>query len=180
MDDSCNIQLSIFAPGFHRLGWIKRSESVMECSLDEKFQKIKRCLHSSPYWQYLGLKIDHLEAGSSWLTLPASHNLINIRGNVHGGVLSSVVDMAASSAIRTVVPSEQRMATIELNINYLAPAEGALTVIGRVVHCGRLICVASVNILDSGEKAVASGMASYILFAKSEKPDNYLTVQNQL
>jgi acyl-CoA thioesterase len=132
---------------------------------DEAYEKIKGLLHSIPFWRHLGLRVDFLGEGFARLVLPAGDYLCNTKGTVHGGVISSLIDSGAGTAIRTVVPSGQAFSTIELKVNYLAPAPmGDIIAEGRVVRCGKKIAVGSVDVKDSVGNLVATGLASFLMF----------------
>jgi uncharacterized protein (TIGR00369 family) len=74
----------------------------------------------------------------------------------HGGVIASLVDIAAHAAIAVRV--ERMVPTIDLRVDYLraAPA-GDLFATGRILTIGRSIGRADVEIRSANDKVVAVG-----------------------
>lgn len=102
------------------------------------------------------LRLDHREE----LTNPSGDSL-------HGGVIATLIDNAAGSALRTVLESPETAlyATTELNLSYLRPATGDLRAEAWVRRRGKSLVVIQIDIdarSRSGEcKTVAVGRASY-------------------
>ena len=123
-----------------------------------------------PFSQFIGLEIDSVEEGYSKISLEAGHNLSNSLGVVHGGVLSLLADFSGAISIRTILGTKVTFSTVELKINYLEPAVlGEIFAEGRVIRCGSTIAVTSVDIRDSMEKLVATGLATYMISRRKSK-----------
>lgn len=58
----------------------------------------------APYYRYLGLVVTERAAGRSVVRLPHRPELTNSRGEIHGGVQGSLLDIALSQALRSVLP----------------------------------------------------------------------------
>jgi uncharacterized protein (TIGR00369 family) len=88
-----------------------------------------------------------------------------VGGSVHGGVLSSLVDIATILAVSTLVqPHEQMAGTAELNISYLRPALGAAVyAAARVLKKGRSLAVCDVDLTDLDGRLLAKGRVAYAL-----------------
>jgi uncharacterized protein (TIGR00369 family) len=78
----------------------------------------------------------------------------------HGGVIASLVDIAAHAAIAVRV--ERMVPTIDLRVDYLraAPA-GDLLATGRVLTIGRSVGRADVEIRSENDKVVAVGRGAF-------------------
>src|SRR5262249_3411414 len=81
----------------------------------------------NPFHDLLGVETVERGGGRARARLPMREELKGgVGGGLHGGVLSSLVDIASILAISTIVgPSEQMAGTAELNLSYLRPANGA-------------------------------------------------------
>src|SRR5699024_12054049 len=67
----------------------KRDWSSDVCS---SFLLIMIYFTSSDFWKFIGLEIDHYEAGSVRLKLPIKPSFHNIQHIVHGGIFASILD----------------------------------------------------------------------------------------
>ena len=81
-------------------------------------------------------------------------------GDIHGGVLAAVVDMAAHAAI--AVQCGRMTPTVDLRIDYLRPAPaGDLSVTARTLKVGRAIGRADVEIRSGDGAVVAVGRGTF-------------------
>lgn len=91
----------------------------------------------SPINARLGIATEDLPDGRVRLTLATDPTLHNEVGFVHGGVVMLLVDGAMGRAtVRTLEPG-QVAATVQFSNQFLAPAQGTLSAVGRVVRRGR-------------------------------------------
>ena len=91
------------------------------------------------------------------LTLREDH--LNPYAVVHGGVVYSLVDTAVGAAVHTRLEPGEACATVEIKINYLAPATaGDLRAEARLVERTRRIAVLEARALVGDQLiAVATG-----------------------
>lgn len=119
---------------------------------------------TSPFWDYIGMTEEKIENGYAEVRINITRNLQQRRGAVHGGVLSSLVDAAAGSAIRSMLAEEQLSATVELKVNYLRPAKGEFMVAkAKLSHLGKTIAVGQAEVFDPKGILVAMGTATYMI-----------------
>lgn len=57
-----------------------------------------------PFMQLLGVVPEHSGNGTARTRLPARADLVNSRGDIHGGTLMSVLDFTLGAAIRGDTP----------------------------------------------------------------------------
>jgi acyl-CoA thioesterase len=63
-----------------------------------------------------------------------------------------------------MVDRRSAITTIDLQVNYLAPAKpGSLIARGRVVHKGRRTAVGDCEVVDDGGNLVSKGTATYLI-----------------
>ncbi len=79
-------------------------------------------------------------------------------GRWHGGALASIVDSAAVFAL--VAVTGRGAPTVNLRVDYLKPAVGDLTVVGRLRRIGRTVGVTDVEVFDADGGLVALGRAT--------------------
>jgi uncharacterized protein (TIGR00369 family) len=120
----------------------------------------------NPFHDLLGVEIVERGGGRARIRLPMREQLKGgVGGGLHGGVLSSLVDIVAILAISTTVgPSERMAGTAELNLSYLRPAIGAeVFATAHVLKKGRMIVVVDVDITDRDDRLLAKGRLSYAI-----------------
>jgi uncharacterized protein (TIGR00369 family) len=119
-------------------------------------------LHISPFQKFLGIELLHADTESVIIRLPEKPELHRgpEGGQYHGGVISSLIDIAGSYAVELAVGGDAP--TVDLRIDYLRPASGALTATGRVIKRGRNLGVADVEVRDSDQRLVAVGRGSFL------------------
>lgn len=95
-----------------------------------------------PFNNYLGLRVRSLERGRCSLLVPRRPELVGDarRGALHGGVISMLVDTCGGFAVWTMGQPSDRIATIDLRVDYLKPAmEGDLVAESEVrLHGNRV------------------------------------------
>jgi uncharacterized protein (TIGR00369 family) len=90
--------------------------------------------------------------------------LTQLAGFAHGGVSASLIDSAVGLALCTMVDRGTRITTIDLQVNFLAPARpGSLTARGRIIHRGKRTAVGDCQVVDEGGKLVSKGTATYLI-----------------
>lgn len=80
----------------------------------------------------LGIAVVSVERGSALLRLPYSARFVGDpeTGVVHGGVVTTLMDTAGGCASLTLTPEGHTLATLDLRIDYLKPAEAGQDIRG--------------------------------------------------
>jgi uncharacterized protein (TIGR00369 family) len=119
---------------------------------------------AAPYGRTLGVRVEDVRADGVRLRLPYRDENANRNGSLHGGVLASVIDMAAALAVGTAPASRAGLPgrTLDLAVHYLAPArrEG-LIADATVVRRGRVTTFVAVEVRTDGDRPVARGLVAY-------------------
>jgi uncharacterized protein (TIGR00369 family) len=117
-----------------------------------------------PFNRLLGLQVELLERGRMVARVPFRQDLIGdpSRPAIHGGVLSSIADAIGGGAVFTLTDPGDRVATIDLRIDYLRPGRPE-DLIGRahVIRMGNRVGVTSMRLEHPGRSepiAVAKGV----------------------
>jgi 1,4-dihydroxy-2-naphthoyl-CoA hydrolase len=119
-----------------------------------------------PFHQFLGLKVHRAEKDRVTLRLHRTEQTPQgIGGSVNGGVLATMVDMAAVAAVFTDVPENVVPAgTADLQITYLRQASGDFVdAVAWVVKRGRQLCTIQVEILNPEGRCCCIGRVLYAL-----------------
>lgn len=83
-----------------------------------------------PHAQFLGMRCDEIGPARAMLSVPYQDRLIgNFRtGVLHGGVITAVLDTVGWLAIAALLPEATAIATLDLRIDYLRPAQPGQTI----------------------------------------------------
>jgi uncharacterized protein (TIGR00369 family) len=93
-------------------------------------------------------------------TLPHAPHLEHALGDIHGGVLATLVDAAAWCA--AAVHYESWITTVDLQVRLLEPARAEdLVATGKVVRIGNRIAVADADVRTVTGRLVATGGATF-------------------
>lgn len=107
-----------------------------------------------PFYDHLGLKLQSLGDGRCLTELPFAKHFGNTRGEVHGGIAASMLDITMSQALRSTIDGPVDIATISLTVSYLSPAVGVLKCDAKVVRRGRSVAFVEGEVTgENGEPA---------------------------
>jgi len=136
-------------------------------------------VYHMPFNQELGLQLSHFDAESVELRFNNQQKLVgNIAQQIlHGGVIASVLDVAAglvcvgSALLRIEELTEpllrerlSRMGTIDLHVNYLRPGRGEHFIASaRLVRGGNKVAVAQVELHNQDQLHIATATATYLI-----------------
>jgi uncharacterized protein (TIGR00369 family) len=116
--------------------------------------EFKRRLNEIPFHALLGLRVEEIREGYARLRLPFRPEFIGDarRPALHGGLLSTLVDTCGGIAVWASGEPGDRVATIDLRVDYLRPAPP-----------GDLLAEASVRLMGN-----RVGNASVVVFAADD------------
>ncbi|MCF8144981.1 MAG: PaaI family thioesterase [Deltaproteobacteria bacterium] len=121
-------------------------------------------VNACPYFSLLSMEIITLGPGTSLLKIDVQEKHLQPYGIVHGGVYSSMIDAAGFWASYTEIEDPLALTTVEMKLNYLAPAAGGIfTARGKVIKTGKTICLAEAAILDEKKRLLAHGTATMMV-----------------
>jgi uncharacterized protein (TIGR00369 family) len=127
---------------------------------------VRGFVEHSPFTRHVGLRLDAIEADRAELVLPFREELATYADVVHGGALSTLIDVAATAAAWSAAdPSKvTKGATVGLAVNLLRAARGQdLRATARVARRGRSLCFCEVDVADEDGETVAKGLVTYKL-----------------
>lgn len=110
----------------------------------------------------LGMEFKEFEPGRCVAVVPHRKEFDGIYESYHGGMLMTAADTIACFAVMTYTGPDERMATTDMNIRFLAPCLTDVTVDARVIKLGRSLCPVQVDLYDANGKHVAVAQISYM------------------
>ena len=128
---------------------------------DRLVAEVMRRLQPAPFWDHLGCELLSAAPGSASVRFPnrPEHGRSSNTGDgsAHGGAIASLVDMAASCALLTILRENESRTTVDLAVHYLAPARGRLTATAMVRRRGGRTAVIDVEVVAEDGTLAALG-----------------------
>ena len=116
-----------------------------------------------PVTEGLGLEVETLDPGRARIRLPLSTRVQNgPRGNMNGGWLANLADMACAFALCTAFDGLMPFATSDLHYRYLEPAFGEVVAEASVVRLSKSSAVIECRLL-CGEAMVGFATANFAI-----------------
>lgn len=142
-------------------------------------QQLAGAFTSIPFNQMLGLKLDHIEASHVIMSFNMKRELIGnfLHGILHGGVISSVLDMAGGMvvmmsalhkhpdcSIEELVEIVGKCSTVDLQISFLRPGFGEQFIAKAwMVKSGNSISFTRMELHNQDDKLIATGSGTYLM-----------------
>lgn len=127
-------------------------------------EAVTKVVNRSPYFSLLSMAIKDLKWGKSLLEIALDQKHLQPFGNVHGGVMASVVDAATFWATFPQVERGLGLTTVEIKVNYLAPVQrGKLIAEGHCLKRGRTLAFGEAFVRDEEGKLIAHGTSTMML-----------------
>ncbi|HTL97276.1 MAG TPA: PaaI family thioesterase [Holophagaceae bacterium] len=126
-------------------------------------ERVRARFEHWPVTEGLGLVVEGLEPGRARIRMPLSPKVQNgPRGNMNGGWLANLADMACAFALCTAFDGLMPFATSDLHYRYLEPAFGAVAVDAMVVRLSKSSAVLECRLL-CGETMVGFATANFAI-----------------
>jgi uncharacterized protein (TIGR00369 family) len=127
-------------------------------------EKIRQEFPRYPFPANLGIRIEDLETGCARLSLKHREEITQGMGYIHGGAITTLCDTSVAVAIFTQIDEDERILTVELKVNFIAPANGETYAIARILHKGRKTAVGEVDVTDAAGVLVAKALVTYYIY----------------
>ena len=133
-------------------------------------QKLLAFARDFPFFRHMGFDVEDMEPGYARVSVEMEDHLRNPNGQMHGGVIATLVDMSITQAMlmtgtyERVRKTRGIMTNIDLRMKYLrAVGAGRATVESRIIHEGRRVVHAASTVTDDRGKTVALGDATLMI-----------------
>lgn len=123
------------------------------------------------FWSGLiGLNWLQKERGHSRCEVEITSALLNPYGSLSGGVLFTIVDYGMGAALSSLLAANERSATIEIKLNFLAAVNsGKVIADTTIVHPGKRIVYMESKITSGDERLIAVATGSFYRFSMDVK-----------
>ena len=114
---------------------------------EEALRLVQKVTALPGFTRGIGTRVVAARPGCVTMALERRPDLLQPQGHFHGGVISALADHAAGGAVTTAFPAGRFAVTVDLHVNFLAPAQGdELVAVARAIQAGGTIGVAQVEI----------------------------------
>jgi uncharacterized protein (TIGR00369 family) len=116
-----------------------------------------------PFDEFLRLEYKRIDDDHLEVRLPVQDLFINSAGVIHGGIISSLADVAVSNLLAANEDGVQQAVTVDLNVSFLKAATGSyLLAYAKMEKQGRTLLHTECSIYNDQQELVAKAKA--ILF----------------
>lgn len=131
-----------------------------------------------PFNQMLGLKLDHLDFKSVSMSFAMKEELIGnfLQRILHGGVISSVLDMAGGMVVMASMIEKHanhtkeelakiigNTSTVDLQVSFLRPGRSDyFTAKASLLKSGKKISFAHMELINEDDNLIATGTGTYL------------------
>ena len=98
------------------------------------------------------------EAQTCTVVLPYAAHLCNPQGSVHGGIVTSALDISMGHLCHRFLSTA---VTIEMQMRFFRPLTGTGTCVGRLVRAGRRIVTLESRMTDDAGRLAAMGTGTW-------------------
>lgn len=120
--------------------------------------------NTPPYADFLGIEIVRRDADGVEARLAFSPKLQNRKGDVHGGAITSLLDMALGSASYADLGPTAAASTLSMTVNFLTAARSDLRCFARCTKRGRSIRFVEAEVVDANDEVIAKAIATFKVF----------------
>ena len=132
-----------------------------------------------PFNRVLGLSVESFEMDQIQIRIGMRPELVGnfLRGNLHGGVISSILDVVGGMVAWLGVMKKMKgcpleemterfssVGTIDLRVDYLRPGLGDFFIgTGSIIRAGNKVTVVRMELHNNEEQMIAVGTGTYIV-----------------
>jgi uncharacterized protein (TIGR00369 family) len=116
--------------------------------------------------EVIGTELKSTEEGRAVASLQAEEWHLNAMGAVHGGLISTLIDVSMAEALGTIAEEGEQPFTIQITVNYMKPAKlGTLTSTAQVRMGGERVTIVEAELTqdddEGNEEVVALATGTY-------------------
>jgi len=115
----------------------------------DRIKQLERVLELPGFPKSAGMRVVSAEPGKVTMALAKRSELTQFFGHFHGGVIAGLADHAAGACATSSMPDGKIAVTVEIKINYLAPADGEEMIArAETIQAGSTIGVVKVEVFS--------------------------------
>ena len=121
----------------------------------------------TPLHELLGIEMIEIGRRHAVLSMPVREQAFNSTGNLHGGAIATLIDVAAGTAAARgsgFEPGKHSLVTADLHVRYLGRPHGdAVFARAEVLKAGRQLVIVDCRVTDEEERIIASADFSMMI-----------------
>lgn len=120
-------------------------------------------LPNPPFFELLGFRLTAASDGAVTVEAETGEHLYNPACVIHGGFVATLLDTVTALAVRSRIPPDKRMTSVEIKVNFIRPLfkdSGRLICKGQVVHMGRRFGIADGEVRNAQDKLISRATAT--------------------
>lgn len=135
---------------------------------EEERQKVQSMLrHKAALHEHLALELVEIGARHAVISMPIRSQALNSMGNLHGGAIATLIDVAAGAAAAqgsAFQQGVQSLVTVDLHVRYLGRPRGEMVYArAEVIKAGRQLVIVGCQVTDTQERVIASADFSMMI-----------------
>lgn len=144
-----------------------------EVSREALMEYLRTTFARTPLHELLGIRmVTTDEPGTVIVEMPVRPEAFNGSGNLHGGAIATLVDVAAGSCAARASnfePGKNTLVTADLHVRYLGRPKGdVVRAEACVMRAGRQLTVIEVRVMDPHDNVIAFADFSAMLVPRRE------------
>jgi uncharacterized protein (TIGR00369 family) len=133
---------------------------------------LRGAFHETPLHRLLDFRFIEREAGTIVVEMPVRPEALNGSGNLHGGAIATLVDVAAGSCAARASgfdPLKESLVTADLHVRYLGRPKGdTVRAEAKVMRAGRMLIVVEIRVVDPLDNVIAFADFSAMIVPRRE------------
>lgn len=135
----------------------------------ELFNRVAHSFEKQNFLTLIGAKLESVVPQKVTISCESKTSLHQQQGLLHGGIITSLADVACGYAALTTMPESAEVLTVELKINLMRPAAAKRVIAtGQVLKAGRTLVVAEATVTGDDGTLIAK-MLSTMIAVKGEQ-----------
>lgn len=123
-------------------------------------ERMTEAFRATPLHELLGLDVHEVGPAGVRVRMPVRESAFNSTGNLHGGSLATLIDVAAGTAAAagsSFQAGVNTIVTVDLHVRYLGRPHGSwVEAEAKVVKAGRQLVVVECEVRDGEDRLVAA------------------------
>jgi acyl-CoA thioesterase len=145
--------------------WILNGEEIIMKNTSASPARI------SPFARLVGLQFSRGDDETPQCSLDIGDRVLNVNGTVHGGAIHTLIDVSMGWFLFDQLREDERIATVEVKINYLAAvSSGVLVARAKLIHRSRRLAVLESQV-DCEGQIIAKAMGTFYV-SRTRKADD--------
>ncbi len=119
--------------------------------------------NTGSFTDLVGAEVVSTEEGRAVITIQAEQRHLNPSGTVHGGLISTLIDVSMAEALNTITEEDEQPFTIQITVNYMKPGKvGTLTSTAQVRKGGEHITIVEAEVVqEEDDEVIALATGTY-------------------